>query len=158
MKPWRLMLLSFVVLCRTAAVDAQHCNNRYVFRGHWSPWVVAPVMGYSGFAGPGYNRMVGYQIGGYQANRVDPFVPDLTIPQPMREPSFLIPDVPRDTPFDPSKVPVVPSSPAARLRSLEHQARGTSGYELKSGQKHDRRIVPQSMRHRTGPRLTCDWE
>ena len=124
MKPWRLMLLSFVILCRTAAVDAQYCNSPYVFRGHWSPWVVAPVMGYSGFVGPGYNRTIGYQIGGFPATRVNPFVPDLTIPQPMSDTSFLIPDVSRDTPFDPSKVPVVPSSPAARLRSLEHQARG----------------------------------
>lgn len=72
----------------------------------------------------GYTRTISYQIGNDWNPRINPFVPDLTIPQPMREVSYLVPDVPRDTPFDPTKVPVSPSSPAARLRSLQHQARG----------------------------------
>ncbi|WP_373653857.1 tetratricopeptide repeat protein [Schlesneria sp. DSM 10557] len=124
MKPWLVMLLSLVALYEPTVADAQQCDHRYSFRRHWSPWVIAPAMGYSGFTGPGYTRTISYQVGYYPAPRINPFTPDLTIPQPMTEPSFLVPNEQRETPFEPTKVPVVPSSPAARLRSLQHQARG----------------------------------
>ena len=70
------------------------------------------MLGYSGYIGPGYVQ--------YQPVNPTPYVPF----QRTQIVSIGIPDTPTTVPFDPSKVPVVPSSAAARLKSLEHQTRG----------------------------------
>ena len=102
---------SFWLLCPLVA-DAQHCLGHFGFQRSLQPLLINPVLGYSGYVGPGYVR--------YQPVNPNPYVPSQTT----RIVSIGIPDTPAPAPFDPSKVPVVPSSTAARLKSLEHQTRG----------------------------------
>jgi hypothetical protein len=105
------------------AVQANHC---YGTLGYHGPMVVSPSLGYSGFAGSGFGRTFVYQIG----NPSLYYGPGYYSPQPLQPVSYSVPDntivgaVSKGAVAEPSKVPVVPSSTAARLRSLEHQARG----------------------------------
>ena len=102
---------AFSLLC-PLTVDAQHCFGHFGFQRSPQPLIINPVLGYSGYVGPGYVR--------YQTGNPYPYVPS----QSTRIVSIGIEDTSATVPVDPSKVPVVPSSTAARLKSIEHQTRG----------------------------------
>ncbi len=108
---WLIFFGSFFLL-RPLNADAQHCFSHYGYLRSPQPLLINPALGYSGYVGPGYVR--------YQPVNPTPYVPF----QRTQIVSIGIPDTPATVPFDPSKVPVVPSSAAARLKSLEHQTRG----------------------------------
>ena len=107
-----LILFGTFFLLRPPIADAQHCFGHYGFLRSPQPLLINPVLGYSGYVGPGYVR--------YQPVNPTPYFPF----QRTQVVSIGIPDAPESVPFDPSKVPVVPSSAAAHLKSLQHQTRG----------------------------------
>jgi hypothetical protein len=121
-----LIFLGVVSLWQPLAADAQHYHGGFGFHGSSQPWVVSPGLGYSGYAGPGYGRSFYYQTG----NRNLYYDQGFYSPQIIQPVSYSVPAnsplnvLPKSASVEPSKVPVVPSTPAARLRSLEHQARG----------------------------------
>jgi Tetratricopeptide repeat len=106
-----LLFFGSLLMLRPLIADAQHCSGHYGFLRRPQPLLINPVLGYSGYVGPGYLQ--------YQPSNPTPIV----LPQRMQIISVGVPEEPAVS-FDPSKVPVVPSSAAARLKSLEHQARG----------------------------------
>jgi hypothetical protein len=119
------LFLGVSALMQPLCAEAQHCSGGFGFHGFSQPWVVNPGLGYSGYVGPGYGRVFSYQVGNpnlyYSAG--------LYSPQPVQPVFYQVPtnavvNVTQKTSTERSQVPVVPSSPAARLRSLEHQARG----------------------------------
>lgn len=119
-------LFGVLLLLRPPVAAAQHYHGGYGFHGYSQPWVVNPGLGYSGYTSLGLGRTVFYQVGAPNLY----YVPGLYSPQPIQPVSYpatgstLIPVSLKPTTLERSKVPVIPSSPAARLRSLEHQARG----------------------------------
>lgn len=121
------VLIGLFLLMRPTDVAAQHCYGGFGFHGHSQLWVVNPGFGYSGFSGLGNGRTFFYQVGG---NPNLYYAPGLYSPQPIQQVSYptvgstIIPASQKPVTLERSKVPVNPSSPAARLRSLEHQARG----------------------------------
>lgn len=120
------VLSGVLLVLRSSVVDAQHCYGGYGFHGYSQPWVVNPGLGYSGYSSLGNVRTIYYQVG--HPNLY--YFPGLYSPQPVPPVSnpalggTLVSVSQKPVTLERSKVPVIPSSPAARLRSLEHQARG----------------------------------
>lgn len=121
-----LLILSVVPFLLPQSVEAQHCRGFFGSYGSLQPLVVTPGLGYSGYVGPAYGRTFLYQVGNpdlYYTPGL--YSPQLSQPTPAVAPgNILSVQQPKTSPQEPSKVPVVPSSPAARLKSLDHQARG----------------------------------
>jgi hypothetical protein len=107
------LIFFFVVwLLQPQIAGAQHYPGHFGFQRYPQPWIINPILGYSGYVGPGYVR--------YQPFNPNPYVPS----QRSQIVSIGATDTPNPVPFDPSKVPVVASGTAAKLKSLEHQMRG----------------------------------
>ena len=120
-----LFFLGIILLSRPIAADAQHCHGGFGFHGFSQSFVVNPGLGYSGYYGPIYSRSLVYRVGDpslYQQG-LDWPQPVSVFPGPVANATLLDPH-PKGSPVEPSQVPVVPSSPAARLKSLDLQARG----------------------------------
>ena len=120
-----------VCLPTPLATNADHCHRCMGFSGNFQIWVVSPGLGYSGNYHPQSIRYVRYQVGGYQVGNQVGATFSTPWPQPdpwgSNSPQFhlsLEPVPPLAASIEPSKVPVATSTPAARLRSLNHQARG----------------------------------
>ena len=113
------------------AANGDHCHRCMGFSGDSQVWVVSPGLGYSGNYLPQSIRYVGYQVGGDQIRNPVSATFSAPWPQPgpwgLNSPPFNLsvePVPPLAASFEPSRVPVAASTPAARLRSLNHQARG----------------------------------
>ena len=120
---WLILLMgaSFTgsSLLSPGSASAQHFHGG--FNGYSQPWIVNPGLGHSGYPGSGYRHASHHRLG-YSINYIG--LP----PQPSpfvsyQEPVWFIPE-PTLVVRDPLKNPVVPSTPAARMRSLEYQAKG----------------------------------
>ena len=126
-----LIILGVVLFVWPRVAEAQHFHGMSGSYESTPPWSFNPGHGHSGHiehfghSGPGYGRSFSYQVG-----RPGLYGFGTYGTQPAQVASYAIPDntvpniVPMPLTVDPTKIPITPSTPAARLRSLEHQARG----------------------------------
>lgn len=128
---FRIACGGIVCLLTPLATNGDHYHRCRGFSGNLQIWVVSPGLGYSGNCLPQSIRYVRYQVGGYQVGNQLGATFSTPWPQPdpwgSNSPQFnlsLEPVPLLAANIEPSKVPVATSTPAARLRSLNHQARG----------------------------------
>ena len=122
---WCLLFVGVFTMMHPRQVEAQHGHFGFGYHGYSQTWVVNPGLGYSGYPGLGYGRTLSYQVGSPGMY----YLPGQYSPQPVQPvfqtiPANTVVSVKQKSVTERSQVPVVASSPAARLRSLEHQARG----------------------------------
>lgn len=122
-----LTILMVVLLLRPSLAKAEHCHGAFGSYGYFQPVVITPGLGYSGYVGPVASRSFVYQVGS-PAMYYGPgfYSPQIATPASSLPSSSTIVGVQQQKSgiAEPSKVPVVASSPAARLKSMDYQARG----------------------------------